>query len=96
LSNYHDAAGGSHPFISEIPFIILQANNNKISNLRLQAIENKIRFVDFADTMTEGSYVEQIARTAQTAEENLVYFGIVLFGEWEKVTEITGKFSLWK
>jgi len=31
-----------------------------------------------------------------TKEEDLVYFGIVLFGDWNKLTELTKKFSLYK
>lgn len=46
--------------------------------------------------MTIGTYLEQIERTKQTKEEELVYFGIVLFGDWDKVSELTRKFSLWK
>ncbi len=30
LTDYKDADGGSHPYISEIPFIILSENSNKI------------------------------------------------------------------
>lgn len=96
LTNYRDGAGGVHPFVSEMPFIILEANNNKIRQLRILAHENKINCIDFTDTMTVGTYVEQIAKTAQTKEEDLIYYGIVLFGDWEKVTELTSKFSLWK
>ena len=96
LTNYQDANGGIHPFISEIPFIILSENSNKIRKLRSEAMEHNILFNDFTDTMTVGTYQEQIARTKEVSNENLVYFGIVLFGDWEKVTELTRKFSLWR
>src|SRR4029078_5284277 len=89
LSNYQDADGGSHPFISEIPFIILSENSNKIRKLRNEAIANQILFNDFTDTMTVGTYKEQIERTAQAKDENLIYYGIVLFGDWDKVMELT-------
>ena len=46
--------------------------------------------------MTAGTYQEQLERTKQVKEKDLIYFGIVLFGDWEKVTELTRKFSLWK
>lgn len=94
LTHYKDGDGGDHPFISEIPFIILTANSNKIRNLRNEAIANDIQFTDFTDTMTVGTYIEQIDRTLQTKELDLNYYGIVLFGDWEKVTELTKKFSL--
>jgi hypothetical protein len=46
--------------------------------------------------MTVGTYQEQLERTKQVKEEDLIYFGIVLFGDWDRVTELTRKFSLWK
>jgi hypothetical protein len=96
LTNYQDADGGSHPFISELPFIILAENSNKIRKLRQEALLHKILFNDFTDTMTVGTYQEQIARTLTVKDENLVYYGIVLFGDWDKVTELTRKCSLWR
>ncbi|MBA2653281.1 MAG: DUF2000 domain-containing protein [Tatlockia sp.] len=96
LSDYRDANGGSHPFISEIPFIILSDNSNKIRRLREKALAQEILLNDFTDTMTLGTYKEQIERTLQTNEENLVYYGIVLFGDWSIVSELTKKCSLWR
>lgn len=96
LSDYQDADGHSHPYISEIPFIILCENSNKIRKLRQDAIAQQIVCNDFTDTMTVGTYLEQIERTKNVKEEDLVYFGIVLFGDWDKVTELTRKCSLWK
>lgn len=96
LSNYVDGNGNNHPNISEMPFMILKANSNKIRQLRQNASEADIKFSDFTDTMTVGTYIEQLERTKQTKEEALIYYGIVLFGEWEVVTQLTKKFSLWK
>ena len=96
LTDYQDADGGSHPFISEIPFIILCENSNKIRKLRHEAIANNILLNDFTDTMTIGTYQEQIERTLKVKDEELIYYGIVLFGDWNKVSELTRKCSLWK
>ncbi|TAL59756.1 MAG: DUF2000 domain-containing protein [Legionella sp.] len=96
LSDYRDADGGSHPFISEIPFIILSENSNKIRKLRTEAINGGILYNDFTETMTVGTYQDQIDRTAQVKNEDLLYYGIVLFGDWQKVSELTRKFSLWR
>lgn len=96
LTNYIDADGSSHPNISEMPFMILKANSNKIRSLRQAALAAGIKFVDFTHTMTVGTYLEQIERTKQTKEEEFIYYGIVLFGEWDKISELTRKFSLWK
>jgi hypothetical protein len=95
FSDYRDAEGGSHSFISEMPFMILSANSNKIKNLRAECLAHNIQFTDFTETMTGGTYQEQLARTAATKNEDLVYYGIALFGEWNKVSELTRKFSLW-
>lgn len=96
LANYLDAEGGSHPHISEMPFMILKTTSNKLRALRIAAQEAGISMSDFTDTMTGGTYSEQIERTKQTKETDLIYYGVVLFGEWEKVSELTRRFSLWK
>jgi hypothetical protein len=96
LTDYRDAGGGSHPFISEIPFIILSEKSNKIRKLRHEALAQDILFNDFTDTMTVGTYQEQIERTLLIKDEDLIYYGIVLFGDWDKVTELTRKCSLWR
>jgi len=79
-----------------MPFIILKANSNKISSLRKEALELGIQFVDFTDTMTIGTYKEQLDKTQDTKETDLIYYGVVLFGNWENVSKLTKKFSLWK
>ena len=96
LTNYKDADNGNHNNISEMPFIILRANSNKIRKTRNAAIENNIQFVDFTHTMTVGSFKEQINLSSKTKEQDMEYYGIVLFGDWSKVSKITKKFSLWK
>lgn len=96
LTNYQDADGGSHPYISEIPFIILCDKSNKIRKLREEALTHQVLFNDFTDTMTVGTYQEQIVRTAQTKEDALIYYGIVLFGAWDLVSQLTKKCSLWR
>jgi len=96
LTHYIDADGGTHPNISEMPFMILKANSNKLKSLREAAQQEGIHFSDFTDTMTSGTYLEQIEKTKQTKAADLIYYGVVLFGDWEKVSALTKKFSLWK
>ncbi|MGD2168689.1 MAG: DUF2000 domain-containing protein [Chlamydiota bacterium] len=97
LTDYIDADENTHPHISKMPFIILKAkNSSKLSSLRKSALELGIRFVVFTDTMTIGTYQEQLEKTKNTKETDLIYYGIVLLGDWEKVSELTKKFSLWK
>lgn len=96
LSDYRDADGGEHPFISEMPFIILSEKSNKIRKIRQEAMSHHILMNDFTDSMTLGTYQEQIERTAKIKEADLTYYGIVLFGDWDKVSELTKKCSLWR
>jgi len=96
LIDYRDTDGNVYPNISKMPFVILEANSNKIKLLREQAIANNIQQVTFTDTMTVGSWQEQLARSQQTKADALNFYGIVLFGDATRVTELTRKFSLWK
>lgn len=97
FDNYEDADGNAHPNISDNPFIILQADNsNKIRTLRQALVDAGIHFVDFTGTMTVGTYAEQQERTKATPETELEYWGIVTFGETEKINALTKKFSLWR
>ena len=74
----------------------LRDNSNKIRNLRKEAIKQNFEFTDFTNTMTIGTYQEQLDLTKETKEEDLEYYGIVIFGNWDKVSELTKKFSLWR
>ena len=96
FDTYTDKDGGEHKSISDHAFIILSADNsNKIRQFRKALIERSIPFVDFASTMTVGTYVEQQERTSQTPEAELEYYGICTFGDSDDLYELTKKFSLW-
>ena len=96
LDDYKDIEGNIYPAISEIPFIILRAKSNEIRKTVHQARSYNMAHSAFLNTMTIGTYVEQLARTRNSREEELVYYGCVIFGDWDKVTELTRKFSLWQ
>jgi Protein of unknown function (DUF2000) len=97
FDSYVDKNGGEHPNISDNPFIVLRADNsNKIRTLRNELIANNIPFTDFTNTMTAGAFAEQKKRTSETSEEDLEYYGICFFGEQNKLSELTRKFSLWR
>ena len=95
--DYVDKDGGTHPAISHFPFIVLTADNsNMIRTIRNEALVRGIPFTDFTSTMTVGTSQQQVEETATTAESNLEYFGIVLFGGTQELKEFTGKFSLFR
>lgn len=96
LQDYTDNDKSIHPKISDIPFIILEGNSSQIRNLRKAAIEHSLNYTDFTNTMIGETYVEQHANTNKAKEQDLEYFGICLFGDWDLVSQLTKKFSLWK
>jgi hypothetical protein len=96
LLGYKDASGDVHPHISGLSVIVLKANSNQLKSLRQKAREAQIPCLDFVSSMTEGSYVDQLERTGRTQPEDLVYFGVLLFGTPEQLRPLTRKYSLFR
>jgi len=95
LDTYCDAEGNLYPNISQMPFIILRAKSGEIKKTVKAAREANIAHSVFLNTMTGGTYQEQLANSANTPEEQLVFYGCVLFGPIEDVNALTRKFSVW-
>ena len=96
LNDYRDKVGNVYPNISQIPFIILRGKSGEIRKAVNNAKEQNVKFGVFTNTMTGGTYQDQLDNTLATPEEQLIYYGAVLFGPWEVVSQITKKFSLYK
>lgn len=94
--DYIDASGEVHK-VSGLSLIVLRADNsNKLRKFRREVIANDLTYVDFLESMTGGTTVEQIERTAETLAEELNYFGVAVFGSASKINPLTRKFSLWR
>jgi hypothetical protein len=63
---------------------------------RQQAIDSNILYVDFTESMTGDTCVEQIARTKDLPESELNYYGLCMFGGKQQIDAITSRFSLWR
>ncbi len=96
LDNYEDKEGNIYPNISQMPFMILRGKSNEIRKAVQNAKEQQMKFGVFLNTMTGGTYLEQMENLSQTSEEQLIYYGAVLFGPWDAVSQITKRFSLYK
>lgn len=96
LDDYQDKDAHIYPHISQIPFIILQGKSNEIRKAVHAARENALHYGVFLNTMTGGTYLEQLERTHSTHEDQLVYYGAVLFGPWDLVSQLTKRFSLYR
>ena len=97
LADYEDADGNSHPNISELPFIILKAkNSSQLRKLRQLLLENSVRHVDFSNNIMYIGTSQAHELSRKSKEADLEYYGIVIFDDWEVVTDLTKRFSLWK
>lgn len=97
LMDYKNADGFVYPNISKMPFIILKEDNsNRIAKLLLEAKQAGIQYSVFTNTMTEGTWEDQEKRTLATKPEEIVYYGILLFGPKKIVTNMTKKLSLFR
>jgi len=96
MCDYVDGSGVHHPSISAYPFIVLKGRPGKIREAVSAAQNTEIKTVDFVNTMTVGSYSDQLARTKSTSNEELDFYGAVFFGDSAHVSEITKKFSLYR
>src|SRR5262245_14777229 len=94
LMDYKNAEGCVYPNISKITFIILrEKNSHNIGNLLTKAKETNIPYAAFTNTMTGGTWEDQELRTLTTKPEEIIFYGIVLFGPKEIVSEMTKKLS---
>jgi len=59
-------------------------------------VEEGILFVDFIETMTGDTYAEQLVKTKEINTEEHNYFGLLAFGEIDKINPITKRLSLYK
>lgn len=85
-----------HESISGLSLIVLKGRNGEIKKVRKQFKEENIFFVDFIETMTGDTYAEQLVKTKELSTEEHQYFGVLAFGEIEKINPITRKLSLWR
>jgi hypothetical protein len=96
LQDYRDGDGRSHANISGLALVVLKANGSQLRTLKTRSDEAGLATWDFLETMTGGTYIEQLERTKILPSEALEYLGILLFGTRTQLNPLTKKFSLFK
>lgn len=97
LDDYKDKDGNIYPNISDMPFIILRGKSSEIRKAVRKAKEDgNIQYGAFTDTMTGGSYIEQKENTIAAREEDLIFYSAILFGDYDTISQITKRFSLYQ
>ena len=79
-----------------MPYIILSGKSSEIRKAARQAREEGLQYDIFTDKMTGGTYHEQLENSAKSLEDDIIFYGVVLFGSYEKVSLITKRCSLYK
>lgn len=92
--NFPDAESEAHAPISGLSLAVLEGRAAWLRRLRSQARAAGLLYTDFSAEMTQGSYVDQLERMARTAEADLDYYGVAVFGPRDALAPMTKKFSL--
>lgn len=95
LQNNIDASGNVWP-MSGMPYIILRGKSGEIRKaIQAAKAENIMQFA-FVETMTGGTWQEQVEKTAKVSEDEHTYYAAILYGPWDAVSAITKRFSLYR
>ncbi len=93
-----DGSGVHHVGISRYPVIVTRVKQGRLRRLVEEARQQEgLVLVDYPEQMLTTAHDDDLAKSlAGSIEPALVYLGAILFGDAGVLTELTGKFTLWK
>lgn len=92
-----DQSGIPHMGISKFPFIVTKVKPKTLRHAIEKARScSNLLVADYPKEMLETCTDDELVSSIQGKhEEELEYFGAIIFGNTEEVNQITGKFQLW-
>lgn len=92
-----DASGNEHVGIAKYPIIVTKVKAGKLKNSLMEAKKKGLFVVDYPAVMYTTGHDDELAQELlKQTEDEIEYYGYILYGKREEVDSITGKFSLWK
>lgn len=93
-----DGSGVSHRGISKYPVIVTNVKPGRLRRLIEDARQHpSILLIDYPEQMLHTGHDNELTEAlASTPEEKINYLGAILYGDGLPVSELTGKFSLWR
>ena len=97
-ASLEDASGTRHPGIARFSFVTKSARPSKLYQAITAArADPTVHLFDYPRAMLETGHDDELAAAVLGTEEaELDYLGALIFGPAAAISEISGKFSLWR
>jgi hypothetical protein len=92
-----DMTGTEHLGMARYPAVITRVKQARLRRLLQDARQRAdLIAVDFPEQMLASEHDDDLAADmARTPEEEFLYLGVLIYGDAEVVTDLTGRFMLW-